>query len=134
MNISIKKQKKIAIEMWQYIKAQIEQYQPMYSITKAKGDWLKRNYPDIQWKNTCLLCTLYSHPYIVNDCYNGFACPDCPLSKRYKGYASYGCALDGNTPWNRVVSYEEDRDTAIKACDEIIAVIKELPVAIGEQL
>ena len=48
MNISIKKQKEIAIEMWQYIKSQIEQHQPIYSITSLKKEWLKNNYPDIQ--------------------------------------------------------------------------------------
>ena len=124
--ISMKKQKRIAIKMWQYIKAQIEQHQPIYSITFIKKNWLKHNYPDIEWKNACLLCTLYSHPYIVDDCYKGFVCPDCPLSKKYKGQASYGCALYGDTPWSRIVSYDIDEASAIEACDEIIEAIKSI--------
>lgn len=134
MNISIEKQKEIAIEMWQYIKAQIENDIPFYSITWAKQKWLKHNHPKIQWKNSCLLCDIYSHPYIVDDTYKGFACPDCPLSKKYNGQASYGCSCNQDTPWARVVNYQEDKNLAVKACDEIIAVIKELPVTIGEQL
>ena len=132
--ISMEEQKKIAIEMWQYIKAQIMNNQPIYSITFIKNLWLKHNHPDIQWKNSCLLCDMYLHPYIVDDCYKGFACPNCPLSKKYKEQASYGCSCNQDTPWARVVNYQEDKNLASRACDEIIAVIKELPVTIGEQL
>lgn len=135
--ISMKKQKEIAIEMWKYIKAQIMQHEPIYSITFTKTLWLKLNHPNIQWKNSCLLCDIYLHPCIIDGCKTTMyelACPNCPLSKKYKGQASYGCSRYEDTPWSKVVSYEEDRDAAIEACDEIIAVIKELPVSIGEQL
>lgn len=124
--ISMKKQKEIAIEMWQYIKAHIEQHEPIYSITSIKHEWLKNNYPDIQWNNYCLLCDIYLHPYIVNDCYKGFVCPDCPLSKQYEGRASYGCSMEEDTPWSRIVSYDIDEKAAIEACDEIIEAIKSI--------
>jgi len=129
---SMEEQKKIAIEMWQYIKVQIEQHEPIYSITDTKNKWLKHNHPDVEWKNCCLLCDIYLHPHIVDGCYDGLICPECPLSKKYKDSASYGCSCEEDTPWSRIISYDIDEKTAVEACDEIIAVIKELPVSIGE--
>lgn len=132
MNISIKKQKEIAIEMWQYIKSRIENDIPLHDITLAKQKWLRLNYPEIHWKCECILCDIYMHPYIVDDCYHGLTCPDCPLSKKYKDSASYGCAIDDDTPWSRITNYDVDGKTAIEACDEIIEAIKSVPEAIYE--
>ena len=131
---SIGKQKKIAVEMWQYIKSQIMQHEPIYSITYVKREWLKHNYPNIEWKNSCLLCDIYLHANITDDYGIKWTCSDCPLSKKYKDSASYGCSMEEDTPWSRITSYDIDEKAAVEACDEIIAVIKELPVAIGEQL
>ena len=124
---SIEQQKKIAIEMWQYIKAQIEQHQPMDSITVAKGLWLKKNYPDIIWKNHCLLCDIYLHHYIIDGCFKGFECPDCPLSRKYKERVPFGCSFDDAiTPWSKIVDWEYKPEEALEACDEIIEVTESL--------
>lgn len=113
--------------MWLNIKSQIEQDVPMYTITYAKKTWLENNYPDILWKNSCLLCDIYLHRRIVDDCFKGFECPDCPLSKKYKGLAPYGCSFDGAvTPWSKIVDYEYKKEEALEACDEIIEVIESL--------
>lgn len=127
MNISIKRQKKIAVEMWKYIKSLIENNNtPIYSITWAKQDWLKNNYPDIHWKCECILCDTYMQTIIVDDYFKGVQCQTCPLSKKYKGQASYGCSCNQDTPWARIINYQEDKKAAIEACDEIIAAIKSL--------
>lgn len=124
---SIGQQKRIAIEMWQYIKAQIEQSYPMYTITTAKKEWLKNNYPDIQWKNYCLLCDIYLEPSTTDNGSFRWECPDCPLSKKYKGLAPYGCSFDDAvTPWSKIVDYEYKREEALKACDEIIETLESL--------
>jgi len=131
---SMEEQKKIAIEMWQYIKSLIENDTPFYNITWAKQTWLKHNYPKIHWKCECILCDIYMYPNIVDDCVIGFKCQNCLLSKKYKRQASYGCSYNQDTPWARIVNYKEDKKAAIEACDEIIAVIKELPVSIGDNI
>lgn len=124
---SVGQQKKIAIEMWQYIKSQIEQDAPMYSITSAKNEWLKNNYPEVEWKNYCLLCDLYLHHVVVENGYRKFDCSDCPLTKKYKEQVPYGCSFDDAiTPWSKVVDFEYKKEEAIKACDEIIEVIESL--------
>ena len=133
MNISIEKQKKIAIEMWQYIKSLIENDMPFYSVTWAKQKWLKHNYPKIHWKCECILCDIYMYPKAIDGSFS-LKCQNCPLSKKYKGQASYGCSCNQDTPWARIVNYQDDKKAAVEACDEIIEVIKSLPVAIGEQL
>ena len=124
---SVGQQKSIAIEMWQYIKAQIEQEAPMYTITVAKKEWLKNNYPDIKWKNYCLMCDVYlKHPTTDNS-KSTWECPDCPLSKKYKERVPYGCSFDDNvTPWSKIVDWEYGREEALEACDEIIEVLESL--------
>lgn len=124
--VSMEEQKKIAIEMWQYIKVQIMQHEPIYSITSAKQEWLMHNHPDIEWKSSCLLCAIYSRPYVTDNGNLSWKCPQCPLSKKYKYSASYGCSMGEDTPWSRIVSYDIDEKAAVEACDEIIAVIKSL--------
>lgn len=124
--VRMEKQKKIAVEMWQYIKSLIKNDTPFYSITWAKQKWLKHNYPKIHWRCECILCDIYMHPHIVDDCVIGLECQNCPLSKKYKGQASYGCSCNQDTPWARIINYQEDKEAAIEACDEIIAVIKSL--------
>lgn len=124
--ISMEEQKKIAIEMWQYIKAQIMQHESIYSITWVKQNWLRHNHPDIQWKNSCLLCAIYLRHCVTDNGSLSWNCPQCPLSKKYKGRASYGCAINEDTPWDKVVSYDIDKKAAVEACDEIIAAIKSM--------
>lgn len=124
---SVGQQKKIAIEMWQYIKSQIKQDVPIYTITLAKQKWLHSNYPDVEWKNYCLLCNLYLHQVVIENGCRKFDCSECPLTKKYAGRVSYGCSFDDAiTPWSKVVDFEYKKEEAIKACDEIIETIESL--------
>lgn len=124
--ISMREQKKIAVKMWQYIKAQIMQHEPIFSITHTKCTWLRHNYPNIHWKYDCILCDSYMHPLIADDCFRGIECRTCPLSKKYKERASYGCSMEEDTPWSRIVNYDVDEKAAVEACDEIIEAIESL--------
>lgn len=124
--INLEKQKKIANEMWQYIKSLIENDTPFYSITWVKQKWLKHNYPNIHWRCGCILCNIYMHQHITDDCDIELECQNCPLSKKYKGQASYGCSCNQDTPWTRIINYQEDKEAAIEACDEIIEAIESL--------
>lgn len=73
---SIVYQKKIAIEMWQFIKrwyvTHPDEYRhPMLLKSDFRGNYFEKTGQKIDWESNCMLCSIF-----YND-----ACRGCPLSK-----------------------------------------------------
>lgn len=107
----------LAIEMWEYIRKKIEEFDPatvtsenVKTVTDWKAEFLKLHGKGVHyWYNMCLLCQRYIDER---------AKCKCPLSERGKDCGK------GST-WEAVCSYYKDKARALKGVEKIIKVMKE---------
>ena len=88
------RQKKLALCMWYKIIVAL-QHEDNVDINDEKFMFMYEH--NIVWKNDCFLCHLFL-------CVENNSCTRCPLEMKYKGHATYGCALGEEeqiTPWAR---------------------------------
>lgn len=111
------RQKKLALCMWYKIIVAL-QHEDDVDINDEKFMFIREH--NIVWKNDCFLCHLFM-------CVANSSCTMCPLERKYKGKAAYGCALGEEeqiTPWARVTAYSAPKEERIAAAWEIVEAIK----------
>ena len=110
---SIEYQKKVAVEMWQfvkkwYVKHPKEYCHPMWIKSKFRADYFNKTGQIIDWEANCILCEKYHCK----------ACEGCPLYSGENSFSSfcddYFKLVDDNFPFNMRPSI----------CDKIIEAIK----------
>lgn len=116
------KERRLAIQMWEEIKAYIRDVKrpsdiDILAITKIKCDFTLKH--RVQWRHGCWFCKYVRYL----DEIHGEGCQRCPLSDGHAdailGYKS-GCC---HNAYSRVVKARL-RKTKLKACDEIIVTLK----------
>lgn len=108
------RQKKLALCMWYKIIVAL-QHEDDVDICHEKHTFSLEH--DIRWKNHCFLCQLF----MSDD-----SCTECPLQKKYRNRATYGCGTgyENITPWERVTDRELPKEERIAAAWEIVEAIK----------
>lgn len=112
-------QKKLALCMWYDIIIAL-QHEDYVDVVDRKNIFAKKH--NLDWFDNCFLCHLFMG--IVKD---KVTCTECPLEKKYKGQAKYGCSLEeGITSYARVTDKELSKEERIAAAWEIVEAIKSL--------
>lgn len=113
------RQKKLALCMWYDIIIALQHEDDVKIGIKKIEFALKHN---LCWMNNCFLCELYMK--YVDDSDN-LICTECPLERKYKGRARYGCCcIDHTTAYARVVDFSLPKEKRIAAAWEIVEAIK----------
>ena len=113
------RQKKLALCMWYDIIVAL-QHEDYVDILDHKYTFAEKH--GLDWLDNCFLCQMFMR--IIE---NKVTCTECPLEKKYKGQAKYGCSLkEGITPYARVTNKELSKEERIAAAWEIVEAIKSL--------
>lgn len=115
------RQKKLALCMWYdiIIALQHEDEDENYvEIIDRKSIFAEKH--GLNWFDDCFLCHLFMKVEGTK-----VTCTECPLEKKYKGQAKYGCSLEGKiTPYARVIDERLSKEKRIAAAWEIVEAIK----------
>lgn len=122
------RERKIAIEMWEYIRDQLAldllSTRDIRMMHEVKRKWLRLHYPNLldKWWCGCWFCQYFRQEGESSpdpDEYERSLSHKCPLNNNKDDYCWGDCVL-----YQAVVSRESSKAQRLEACDKIIAALK----------
>ena len=120
------KERRIAIQMWEYIRNQIALYlfsaQDCMMLHEVKRIWLREHYPKFleKWWAGCWFCQYFQQEFDSAERENSSSLSyKCPLNDNQDDLCKGNCIL-----YRTVVSRNSTKASRLEACDKIIEALK----------